>query len=495
MGKPEDLVGPARFAGRGDVACVMSLTTGGSNEVASQSPDLIGCSDRESGRAIAGNWDSLYRPAAGSNYRGLSVSDSAAMIRHHQYPNGLVLVGEEMPGVQSAAFTLLIPAGAAYEVADGVDVGGGAATMVAEWITRGAGSRDSREVLTALDNLGVSHSESAQTLHTSMSAATLGRNLVPALEIFADVVLRPHFDLEEVEPIRALCLQNLRSLEDDPGTKVIYELRKRHFPEPWGRPSPGTTEGIAGLTPDALQVVLPVGLPAQRGRSWAWRGPSTGPASRTPSAACSATGSPGPSRACWRSPVGPRRDHLVRETQQIQIALACPAATVDSPDYYRARAAVAILGGYSSARLFTEVREKRGLCYSVYASYEGQRGRAALLCYAGTSTDRAQETLDVMLAELRRLGREGIEAEELETMRAGLKSSLIMAQESSMSRSSSLASDWYFLGRVRPIEEISAELDALTPESVSDYAAGFKDLRNLTILTLGPTALQCPAEA
>ena len=57
-------------------------------------------------------------------------------------------------------------------------------------------------------------------------------------------MLRPHLDDEEVEPIRALCLQNLRSLEDDPGTKVIYELRRRHFPDPWGRPSPGTTEGV-----------------------------------------------------------------------------------------------------------------------------------------------------------------------------------------------------------------------------------------------------------
>src|SRR5262245_15970141 len=121
-----------------------------------------------------------------------------------------------MPGVQSAAFTLLIPAGAAYEIADGVNVGGGAATMVAEWITRGAGSLDSRNLLTALDNLGVSHAESAQTLHTSLSAATLGRNLEPALELFADMVLRPRLEEAEVEPIRALCLQNLRSLEDDP---------------------------------------------------------------------------------------------------------------------------------------------------------------------------------------------------------------------------------------------------------------------------------------
>ena len=177
-----------------------------------------------------------------------------ATIEEHEYSNGLVLVGEVMPGVQSAAFTLLIPAGAAYEVAHGVNVGGGAATMVAEWMTRGAGPRDSRELLTALDNLGVSHSESAQTLHTSLSAATLGRNLVPSLEIFADIVLRPHFDDDEIEPIRALCLQNLRSLEDDPGTKVIYELRRRHFPEPWGRPSPGTVDGISGLTGDALRL-------------------------------------------------------------------------------------------------------------------------------------------------------------------------------------------------------------------------------------------------
>jgi predicted Zn-dependent peptidase len=193
-------------------------------------------------------------------------------------------------------------------------------------------------------------------------------------------------------------------------------------------------------------------------------------------------------------PSGPRRDYIKRETQQIQIAMARPAATVDSPDYYRARAAAAILGGYSSARLFTEVREKRGLCYSVYASYEGQRDRAALLCHAGTSTDRAQQTLDVMLAEIARLARGGVERDELETMRAGLKSSLIMAQESSMSRSSALASDWYFLGRVRPLEEISAKLDALTAESVSEYAARFEDSSELTILTLGPTPLKLPAE-
>jgi predicted Zn-dependent peptidase len=416
---------------------------------------------------------------------------SSATIEQHTYPNGLVLVAEKMPGVQSASFTLLLPAGAAYEAAAGLDLSAGAATMAAEWISRGAGPRDSRELLTALDNLGVSHAESAQTLHTSLTVATLGRNLQPALEIIADMVLRPHLDDDEVEPIRALCLQNLRSLEDDPGTKVIYELRRRHFPDPWGRPSPGTAEGVASLTPGDLRRFLQA--------TYRPNGAILGVAGAIEFTEL--RDAVGHFFADWQSrdeprvperPCGPARDHIVRETQQIQIALAYPAATVSSPDYYRARAAAAILGGYSSARLFTEVREKRGLCYSVYASYEGQLDRAAILCYAGTSVERAQQTLDVMLEEIGRLGREGVQLDELDTMRAGLKSSLIMAQESSMSRSGALASDWYFLGRVRPIDEIAIELDALTPASVSQYAAAFEKPSGMTILTLGPTTLDLP---
>ncbi len=410
----------------------------------------------------------------------------SSTIHQHTYDNGLVLLAEPMPSVQSAAFTLVMPAGAVYDP----EGRGGAATMLAEWITRGAGERDSRALLSALDDLGVNHGESAQTIHSSVSAATLGRNLLPALEIFADVVLRPRFEDAEVEPIRALALQNLAALEDDPSTKVIYELRHRHFPHPWGTPSPGTPEGVSALTPDDLRDFharhyRPNGAILGVAGALDW------PKLRDAVGKLFGDWQRRPEPVIREHPAGPTRDHITRETQQIQIALAYPAATVDSPDYYRGRAATAILGGYSSARLFTEVREKRGLCYSVYASYESQRDRAAVLCYAGTSIDRAQETLDVTIAEIERLEREGVELEELETMRAGLKSSLIMQQESSMSRSGSLASDWYYLNRVRSLEEISAALDALSPESVSDYAAR-QHLDAMTILTLGPNPLNFP---
>jgi predicted Zn-dependent peptidase len=414
------------------------------------------------------------------------AAPESSLIHQHTYPNGLVLVAETMPSVQSAAFTLLLPAGAAYEPADR----GGLATMLADWVTRGAGDRDSRELVTALDNLGVTHGEGASTLHTSMWAATLGRNLAPALEVFADVVLRPTFHDDEVEPIRSLSLQNLRSLDDDPGSKVIYELRRRYFPDPWGRPAPGNLAGVS--------AVAPADLRAFHRRQYRPNGAILGvagaidwPALRDAVGRLFEGWSPQPEPSLQESATGPARGHILRDAQQIQVALAYPSVTVASPDYYRARAAVIILGGYASSRLFTEVREKRGLVYSVSSSYESQRDRAAVICHASASPDRAQETLDVTIAEIRRLARAGIDAEELDMMRAGLKSSLIMQQESSMGRSSSLAVDWFYLGRVRTLDEIGAALDALTPADVSAFAAT-QDLDAMTVLTLGPNALTLP---
>ena len=410
-------------------------------------------------------------------------------VSSHRYENGLVLVAETIPSVRSAAFTFLLPAGAAYEP----EGRGGTASMLAEWITRGAGDLDSRELIGALDSLGVSHSEGAQTAHTTISAATLGRNLVPALGLFADVLLRPMLIDDEVEPIRALAIQGLQGIEDDPGTKVVFELRRRHYPDPWGRPSVGTLDGVESASPDDLRGFHDSAY-RPNGAILAVAGAIDWPELREAVGRLFGDWEPKPEPPIRLRPTGPSRDHIVKETQQTQIALAYPSVTIHHPDYYLARAATAILGGYSSARLFTEVREKRGLCYTVYASYESHKDRAAVVGYAGTSTDRAQETLDVTLSEIARLSDTGVEDEELETMRAGLKSSLIMQQESSMSRSGSLASDWYHLGRVRPLAEVSGALDALTPGAVSDFAAR-QDVRDLTLLTLGPAPLKLPPES
>jgi len=410
-----------------------------------------------------------------------------AQIQFQEFPNGLVLLGERMPDVQSAAFSMLIPAGAAHEPADRP----GTAAMVGEWMTRGAGQLDSRALFAALDDLGVTHSEGAQTIHVSVSAVTLGANLPAALRLFADMVRRPRLDPDEIEPIRALCLQSLASLDDDPGTKVVHELRRRHFPDPLGRSAFGQAEGLQAIQEADLRTHYERGF-RPNGAILGVAGAIDWPRLLDQVAECFADWPKQPEPTLELKAAGPRQDHIDQETQQTQIAIAFPSVPASHPDYYKARAASAILGGYASARLFTEVREKRGLCYAVYANHEAFRDRAAVICYAGTARDRAQETLDVTLAELKRLRNTGIDLEELDRMRAGLKSALVMQQESSMGRASSIVGDYYHLGRAREVEEIEAALDALTVETVNAHAAELP-IEDLTILTLGPRPLSLEA--
>jgi predicted Zn-dependent peptidase len=146
-----------------------------------------------------------------------------------------------------------------------------------------------------------------------------------------------------------------------------------------------------------------------------------------------------------------------------------------------------------SSRLFTEVREKRGLCYAISASLNSLKDQARVLCYAGTTTERAQETLDVTVRELEILGGTGHEIgeDELERCKARAKSSLVMQQESTISRSSSIARDWFHLGRVETLSEVRDKINALTVETITDYVHQHP-ARDFTILTIGPQALEEP---
>lgn len=405
-------------------------------------------------------------------------------IHIEQLPNGLTIVAEPMTALRSVAMTLLIPAGAIYDPI-GLQ---GRSSMLAEWLPRGAGHRDASEILVELDALGVSHQQSASVTHISLSAAMLGSSLGPALEIMADMVLSPHLGEESFEPIQALALQSLQSLEDDPASLAMTHLRQRYFGDPWGRHAGGTPEGLQAIrTSDIRQAHSDLIQP--EGAILAVAGSMNFSQLKDQVARLFGNWKAKPVPIPKNNPPRKLVEHLPKETNQCQITMAFPSVDIQAPDYYQARAALAILGGYSSARLFTEVREKRGLCYTVYAGYEAMYKQAAAVIYAGTGADRAQETLDVTLAELARLKRDGVTEDELDMMRAGLVSGLVMQQESSLSRSASLASDFYHLGRVRLIDEIRGALARLSADDVSQHAAGL-DLENRTILTLGPQPLK-----
>lgn len=405
-------------------------------------------------------------------------------VRIEKLPNGLTIVAEPMSALRSVAMTLLVPAGAVHDPSDRI----GRSAMLAEWLVRGAGARDSSELVAAFDSLGVTHNQSASVTHLSLSAAMLGTSLAPALDLIADMVLRPHLGEESLEPIRALALQSLSSLADDPASLAMTELRKRHFGPFWGRHSGGEEAGLEEMSSDDVRSAFET-LVQPSGAILAIAGSLDFDQVRDQVVRLFGDWKPVPQDLPPHITVSPQVEHHTKETNQCQITMAFPTLDVNHADYYRARALLAILGGYASARLFTEVREKRGLCYTVYAGYESLHKQAAALIYAGTGSDRAQETLDVTLAELERIKHHGVETEELDMMRAGLLSGLVMQQESSLSRSATLAGDYYHLGRVRSIEEIRAALASISAADVSQHAQEL-DLVNRTILTLGPESLK-----
>jgi len=292
---------------------------------------------------------------------------------------------------------------------------------------------------------------------------------------------------EEMEPVQALALQDLQGLEDEPRQKLLIELRRRHYPEPLGRDHRGTPEGIESLTA-ALVRQHYRWLFRARGTILSVAGNIEWEPLRDLVVDLFGDWEAGQEPELTLQPPASGYEHIAKDTTQTQIGIAYPTVTINQPDYYMAQGAVNVLSGGMSTRLFTEVREKRGLCYAVWASYQMVKDRASIVCYAGTTNERAQETLDVTLGELKRL-QDGIEPEEVERVRAGLKSSLIMQEESTSSRAGSLASDWFYLGRVRGFDEIQAAIDALTPQGIVDHLRR-QPPKDFTIVTLGPKALE-----
>lgn len=402
---------------------------------------------------------------------------------NHTYENGLVLVAEAMPSLESAAFSILVPAGCSHDPADRL----GLATMTCEMALRGAGPRDSRQFVEDLENLGVQRGEAVSTSHTSYSGATLATNLPAALSIYADLLLRPHFPPDQLNAGRQVAIQELRAIEDDPAHKVMLELRRRHYPEPWGRPSEGEMAALEVVTIDEIigchrRLYRPSGTIIGVAGNIDW--PLLQDLVGNLFGSWKRAEVPEPSTARR----GPKADHLHHESNQTQIGIAYESVPFRDPNYIQASGAVGVLSGGMSARLFTEVREKRGLCYTVYASYHTLRDRGAVLTYAGTTAERAQETLDVTLGELQRIAK-GVEPHELERLKARVKSGLIMQQESSSARSGSIAREWYHLGRVRSMEEIRNLVDSLTCESLGQYLSA-NPPRDFTVVTLGPRPLE-----
>jgi predicted Zn-dependent peptidase len=403
-------------------------------------------------------------------------------IHSFELPNGMKIIVQPMKDVQSAAMTLMIPAGSVNDVEGKL----GTAAILAELFPRGAAELSARDLSSAMDNLGLQRSVSGGVGHITFSTATTADRILQAIPLLAKMVQHPHLDEQQFAPARDLVLQSLHAQEDEPKQRLGQQLRRCSYAAPWGNPAEGSLAqienisladvqnhfqrlirpnaaiiGIAGhVNPDAIHDAIRLAF-----SDW----------------------QPGEDITLTSGSVQDSPFHIEHDSAQTHIGLAWPTVPYRHERYFAGWAAVSVLSGGMSSRLFTEVREKRGLCYAVSASINTLRHEARVLAYAGTTNERAQETLDVTVAEIRRL-HEGLTDAELQRCKARAKSALIMQQESTMARASSLARDTYHLGRVLLLDEIHQRIDALTIDHVRQFAVDYAPER-MTLVTIGPQPL------
>ena len=403
----------------------------------------------------------------------------------HTFENGLTLLAEKMPGMQSAAMTLLLPAGASTDPVDR----SGSATVLSDLVLRGAGERNSRELTDHLDSLGLQRSSSVGVHHSRFACAAVAEKVFEGLPTYADIVRRPHLPRDGFVAARDLALQALAGIDDEPRQKLMIKLREWHFPSPYGRNTMGKKEDLEKLTLDlcktdwrqryhARDAILAIAGNVDFGQLRAEVERHFG----------SWDGQPVPEFQVMPPPG--RFHHEEQNSEQTHIGIAYPSVPETDEDYYTVRLAIEILSGGMSGRLFTEVREKRGLCYSVWAGYSSLKGSGSILGYAGTSNDRAQATLDCFFSELHRL-RAGVTEAELQRAKTGLKASTIMQGESTSARAGAIAHDYFMRGRIRTLEEIKEAIDAVTVDKVNAYLKKHEP-GPFTIVTVGPKELKLP---
>lgn len=412
-------------------------------------------------------------------------------IRTTTLDNGLTIVTERQTGMKSAGLCWTLPSGTARE-AEHLQ---GLTSILADLLMRGAGELSSREQADAFDRLGVTRSASAQASTITVGATLLGERLRDALPLIVDTVVRPRLEEEHLGPVRDLALQSLASLRDDPQERVVLNLRDAHVAPPHNRSSYGTEAGVNAIGIDDVRTAHATGC-VPGGSFLTCAGDVDHDA---------LVDAITPMLDGWRgdaidlAPIAPGGRGVVHEhqdTDQTHIGVVHDGPKAGDDEAWLERVATHVLSGGMSSRLFTEVREKRSLVYTVHARYGADRDYGRTTAYAGTTPERAQETLNVLLEELERINTPSgrVTQEEFDNAMVGITSRLVFSGESSGARARSLAGDMRVLGTPQSLDEKRARFDAITLDALNDYL-GQRSLGDLTIASVGSTALETPVRS
>jgi predicted Zn-dependent peptidase len=410
------------------------------------------------------------------------------MVRKHFLENGTTVLIDEMQDVRSFALGFFVGAGSGEESAGKR----GISHFLEHVLFKRTRRRSTVEIARAIDRLGGDVDAFTTKEYTGFYAHTLDSRFPEALDLLGDIVLAPAFESDDIEVERGVILEEIGETNDSPDD-LVHEMFIRSFwrTHPLGEPILGTSESVRGIglgdlyryyreryTPGNLIVSIAGHvreLDVLNSLEKLFRRKSARANGRP-----SNNGSAGKPHSHQHIQVKSRRG-----LEQAHVCLGVEGPPQGSGRRFAAHLLDIVLGGGMSSRLFQEVREKRGLVYSIASTLNSYRLGGYETIYAACAPKNLARVLEVTLRELRKLKRDGVRPRELAWAKQNLKGNMILALESTISRMSAQARQEFYLGRVAPMEEWLAKAEAVTSDDVAHEAERLLDGRVLSLSVVG----------
>ena len=389
------------------------------------------------------------------------------MIVREVLDNGLRLITESMPHVRSVTIGVWLTRGSRHES----DERSGIAHFVEHMLFKGSDTRSAEDIAQSIDSIGGQLDAFTAKEYASYYIKVLDEHLPLAVDLLADIVLRPAFTAEEIEREKKVILEEIKMVEDTPDD-LVHELFTQHFWEghPLGRPILGSKETVEALTRDALQQYF--------GGAYVGSNIIVSAAGNIQHAdvralierAFGAVAAHGEPLNGTPPPIVAQVITRTKELEQSHLCLGTTCYPQKHEDRYVSYILNTVLGGSMSSRLFQNVREKRGLAYSVFSGISAYRDAGNLTIYAGCANDAVEEVVDLCVAELRGLKQAPVTDAELRRSKDHLKGSLMLSLENTASRMSHLARQEIYFERHFSLDETLAGVERVTAADVQRVA-------------------------
>ena len=403
--------------------------------------------------------------------------------KRSRLPNGLTVITENVPGARSVALGVWVTVGSRDEVAET----SGVSHFIEHMIFKGTERRSAFDIAKTFDRMGGFSNAFTSRETTCFHARVLDVHLDTITDLLSDIVMNSRFDDMEVERERQVILQEISMVEDTPDD-YVHELFNRFIwgGNPLGRSILGSRETVGGVNSGFLKTFVSQAYVAPR-MVIAAAGNIEHDSFVERIAALFETLPAGKAALPMRSTpeaVSGAQFHG-RECEQVHMLMGYRGVSVLDESRYAATLLNVILGGSMSSRLFQEIREKRGLAYSVYSFLTSYQDSGVMGMYAGVAPDSASKVAGLMQEEFYRMAKEPVTSAELEAARDQVKGAILLASENMDSRMSRIAKNEINLGEQISYEDVEDRFDAVTPDEIMQVAE--KCLESApAMVTLGP---------